>query len=276
MTSAGSFALDTTTPHTARHWQGAHGRPQTLALLCEEPLSIRIQGKPYAVVMRTPGEEIAHAAGFCLAEGIVDRVEDIATVAVCEADNTNVVTVTLTPSRNILATDTLQRRSYISQTSCGICGKEVVADLVRELPPVRREAVFAMTAVEEVLDDLSRLQPVRGRTRSSHAVALYGADLGLMAAAEDVGRHNALDKAIGGLFLAGTLDRVMLGVLSSRISYEMVQKAARAAIPILVAKSMPTALAVSLASALNMTLACKAKGGGILVFCGDQRLDGTR
>ena len=124
----------------------------------------------------------------------------------------------------------------------------------------------------ECLENLSRHQPLRNKTRASHAAALYSSDFKLLSVAEDVGRHNALDKAIGKLFLDRNLDEAVLLTLSSRISYELVQKAARARIPIILAFSRPTSLAVELASKLNMTLACLADPVGLYIFCGEQRI----
>ncbi len=242
-------------------------------LLCEAPLSIRIQGKPYIVVMRTPGEEIPHAAGLCLAEGIVETPDDFATLAVCEGE-ADVVTVTLKPPRNAMASALIHRRAYISQTSCGICGREIISDLLRDIPPLQDGTVIDISEALTRLDSLSSLQPLRQATMAAHAAALFNADFGLLSLAEDVGRHNAVDKAIGKLFLEGTLSRAAVMILSSRVSYELVQKAGRARIPIVLSKSRPTSLAVSLASELNMTLACTSKETGILVFCGKHRLKG--
>jgi FdhD protein len=113
---------------------------------------------------------------------------------------------------------------------------------------------------------------MRKKTRASHAAVLYTPDLDLLSVAEDVGRHNAVDKAIGKLFLEGKLEKALLLILSSRISYELVQKAARARIPIILALSRPTSLAVELASKLNMTLACLAEDSGLYIFCGEHRM----
>ncbi len=243
-----------------------------LALIAEEPLSIRVQGKAYAVVMRTPGNEKAHVAGFCLGEGIADRPDEIAGIAFCDGGDTNVVTVTLTPERRERIADHLDRRTYISQTSCGICGKSIVADLIQALTPVPEPIVLDGPSAVACLLALADHQPLRRQTRAAHAAALYDRSLGLMAVAEDVGRHNALDKAIGRLFLDRRLDRARLLTLSSRISYELVQKAARARIPVILAVSRPTALAVRLADALNMTLASLGKGDSVNVYCHPRRL----
>jgi FdhD protein len=266
--------LENSVRHAVHHWKPTASRAEVVHLLCEEPLSIRIQGKPYAVVMRTPGDEIPHAAGFCLSEGIVETLQDFATLALCEEDTANVVTVTLRPPRDTMAAALINRHSYISQTSCGICGKEVVADLIQAIPPIHDNIVLDISKVASHLAALSDHQPLRETTKAAHVAALFNTGFEMLASAEDVGRHNALDKAVGKLFLSGHLHEAAVLILSSRISYEMVQKAGRAKISVILAKSRPTALAVSLASELNLTLACVSKEAGILVFCGGHRLKG--
>ena len=257
---------------TVNHWDGRSRRTRRKNIVEEEPLSIRIQGKPYSVIMRTPGNEMAHAAGFCLAEGIIDAPEDIAALGFCDDRGTNVVTVTLTASRREKITDTLDRRSFISQTSCGICGKEIVRDLQQQISRLPEGPVLAADRVLNCIEILSNHQPLRRRTFASHAAALFNENFELLASAEDVGRHNALDKVIGQLFLEKRLTEACLLVLSSRISYELVQKAARAKIPIVLAVSRPTAIAVTLADHLNMTLACLASDRGLYIFTGRDRL----
>ncbi len=250
------------------------GTAGAMALIAEEPLAIRVQGRPYAVIMRTPGAEREHAAGFCLAEGIVDQLSDIATIASCDDGDTNVVTVTVTAERAAAIAGHLDRREYISQSSCGLCGKTLVDELHQEISPLVSNAVVSSRRVEAFLLDLPRHQPLRDSTRAAHAAAIYDLAGNLLAVAEDVGRHNALDKAVGSLFLDGRLGAAALVILSSRISYELVQKVARARIPIVAAHSRPTALSVRLAERLNITLTCLANGSGLLVFCGNRRLAG--
>jgi FdhD protein len=248
---------------------------ESMALIGEEPLSIRVQGAPYAVVMRTPGNEKAHVAGFCLGEGIVDTLGDLTQIAFCDGEDTNVVTVTLSPARRALIADHLDRRSYISQTSCGICGKSIVADQVQALTPLAQGTPLDARGALERLLRLSDHQPLRAKTRAAHGAAIYDRDLRYLCSAEDVGRHNALDKAIGELFLNGRIGQARLLTLSSRISYELVQKAARAKIPVILAVSRPTALAVDLAAALNMTLASLGKKDGLMAYTHPQRLTGS-
>ena len=258
--------------HTVLSWDRNTHASSKHRLIGEEPLSIRVEGKPYSVVMRTPGDELAHAAGFCLAEGLVDSPDDINTMSCCHGDDANVVTVTLKKSRREKIVDILDRRGFISQTSCGICGKEIVKDLYQIIPPLEDNTRMDAGLVFECLENLSQNQPLRVKTRASHAAALYNPDFQLLSVAEDVGRHNALDKAVGKLFLDRRLEDAVLLTLSSRISYELVQKAARARIPVVLAFSRPTSLAVELASKLDMTLACPAPQTGLYIYCGANRL----
>ncbi len=245
--------------------------PSKRKLIREEPLAIHIEGKPYSVVMRTPGDETAHAAGFCLAEGIVDTIDDIGIIACCEDINPNVINLTLKPSRKEKISELLDRRSFVSQTSCGICGKEIIDELFQRMSPLSDPVQIDAQKALDLSKNLCQLQPLRDVTRASHAAALYSGEYELLAAAEDVGRHNALDKAIGKLFLEGQLDRASLLILSSRISYELVQKAARARIPVIFAISRPTSLAVELAIKLNMTIACLAQNSELIIFNGNHR-----
>jgi FdhD protein len=264
--------LETCIKHTVVSRYKQIDRSSEHMLIGEEPLSIHVEGKPYSVVMRTPGDELAHAAGFCLAEGIVDTPDDFSTISCCDAIDPNVVTVAIRKSRLNKIAGLLDRRGFISQTSCGICGKEIVKDLYQKIQPLRDHTRIDGGSAEQILNNLSQLQPLRDKTRASHAAALYAADFKLLSSAEDVGRHNALDKAIGKLFLNRKLDGAVLLVLSSRISYELVQKAARARVPVILAFSRPTSLAVELASELNMTLACLAEESGLYIYCKEERL----
>ena len=246
-------------------------------MLGEEPLSIRVQGNPYSVVMRTPGDEIELVAGFCLTEGIIDTADDYKSMAFCDGEDTNTVAVTLKPSRREQISQILDRRGFISQTSCGLCGKEIVKDLFQKIQPLKNNGFIDIDRAHTCLAEITRYQPLRHQTRAAHAAVLFDSNFKLLASAEDVGRHNAVDKVIGKVFLAKKLDQAALLVLSSRISFELVQKAARARIPIILAISRPTALAVQLATELNITLATQSTDGpGLFIFCAAQRLIGGK
>lgn len=240
-------------------------------LIVEEPLSIRIGGRPYAVVMRTPGNELDHAAGFCLAEGVIDTPKEIVTLGFCTEDDNNVVTVTLTREREAKVANLLERKGFVSQTSCGICGKEVIRDMEQVIRPATNYAMFKADDVIASLDALVERQSLYARTRGAHAAMILDGDMSVMAVAEDVGRHNALDKAVGRVFREGTMASARAAVMSSRLSYELVQKAGRAGLELLVGMSSPTALAVRLAESVNITLAC-IRYTELTIFCGEQRI----
>ena len=241
------------------------------AIIVEEPLSIRIDGEPYSLVMRSPGDEKAHVAGFCLSEGIIDHFEDLLTISFCMEAGVNVATVTLTPQRRDKIADILDRRGFISQTSCGICGKEMADDIRQILTPNADQTRLTIEEIFQCVKLLPESQALYRKTRAAHAALVLDKSLSPLGFAEDVGRHNALDKAIGQVVLDNKLPFATLGVMSSRLSYELVQKAARAQLEILIGISRPTALAIDLARSVNMTLAC-TKNNKLILFCGEDRL----
>lgn len=243
-------------------------------LIREEPLLIRVEGRPYSVVMRTPGQEISQVAGFCLTEGIVDHRTDFATIDYCEESDSNVVNVRLQPARLRKVSTLLERRGFISQTSCGICGKEMIKDLFQLLRPMEDETAIDIGQAIACVDKLGQCQDLYKRTRAAHAAILLDLQMNVLAMGEDVGRHNALDKAIGKVFMSRQMENTRLAVLSSRISYELVQKAARARLPVVIGMSRPTALAVELGQDLNMSLACIDRKSGLMVFSGEERFSG--
>jgi FdhD protein len=262
---------------TTKFYQALRGKKGgwqtgTLEFIGEEPLLIRIEGKEYSVVMRTPGEEVFHAAGFCLGEGIVDDVDDFESIDYDEGMDANVIDVRLKPERHKKIHDLLERRSFVSQTSCGICGKKMIRDLHQIVTPVVGDFEVEIDRIFECIASLSANQEHYRTTRGSHAALIFSHQLEVLSFAEDVGRHNALDKAIGKVFMDRKLDKAGLVVLSSRISYELVQKAARAHLPVLISESRPTALAVEMGNSLNMTLAFSYGGSELVIVCGESRI----
>jgi FdhD protein len=241
-------------------------------LIGEEPLLIRIDERPYSVVMRTPGEELFHAAGFCLGEGLADSPDDFLTIGYCKDLDPNVIDIRLKPERRAKIHELLERRGFVSQTSCGLCGKEMVKDLYQILTPAENGFRVEINRIFDCINKLSENQKYYQRTRGSHAAIIFDNQLEMISFAEDVGRHNALDKAIGKAFINCKLPAAIILILSSRISYELVQKAARAHLPIMISTSRPTALAVEMGQALNMTLACTGKESELILVCGANRI----
>lgn len=253
-------------------YEGGVCRNISQELIGEEPLLIRIDGKPYVVVMRTPGEELFHAAGLCLGEGIVDSPDDFNTIGYCKDMDPNVIDIMIKPERGEKVRDILERRSYVSQTSCGICGKQMVNDIYQVLTPAENGFQVEIHRIFDCVNKLSENQKYYDKTRGSHAAMILDNKLDMISFAEDVGRHNALDKAIGKAFMNRKLQEAVMLVLSSRISYELVQKAARARLPVIISHSRPTALAAEMGQTLNMTLAWVGKGSDLMLVSGEKRI----
>ena len=247
-------------------------RTSSIEFIGEEPFLIRIDDKPYSVVMRTPGEEIFHAAGLCLGEGIADSPDDFMTIGYDKDLEPNIIDIWLKPERREKIHDLLERRGFVSQTSCGICGKEMVKDLYQILSPAENGFQVEINHIFDCINKLSESQNHYQTTRGSHAALIFDDQLKVISFAEDVGRHNALDKAIGKAFMDSKLSNASILVLSSRISYELVQKAARAHLPMMISNSRPTALAAEMGQALNMTLAFPAEESELIIVCGENRI----
>ncbi len=256
----------------------------------EEPLEIRLEvdaggvraAQSISVTMRTPGHDFDLAAGFLFTEGILQAKDDIAEMTYCldskdgEGQQTyNVVTVTLRPWVRVDAARLL--RNFYTTSSCGVCGKASL-DAVRvqvAIPPAGEGMQLAPEAVCSLPQRLQAEQTLFHATGGIHASWLCDAEGNLLASREDVGRHNALDKLIGAEFLAGRTplsERVL--VLSGRASFEQVQKAAVAGIPVVVAVGAPSSLAIDLAASQGMTLLGFTKASGFNAYCGVERLAG--
>jgi FdhD protein len=241
----------------------------------EEPLEIRVGGRALAVVMRTPGDDPALAAGFLLTEGLIRGAEDIERVAHCtdvppEAMS-NVIDVTL--ARGVPDPLERGRRNFYASSSCGICGKGSIEEVRLQAAPLPSGATIAPDALPRLMPALRSAQVTFERTGGLHAAGLFRFDGTLVATAEDVGRHNAVDKIVGGRLLQGDWpqpDRLLL--VSGRVGFEIVQKAWLAGIPAIAAVSAPTSLAVELAREARMTLLGFLRGEDYNVYAGSERL----
>ena len=233
----------------------------------ETPVAFRYNGFAHAVMMATPEALDDFALGFSFTEGVIDRADDIAKIHIREQDDGLAVDVTLAPRalHRYLADRRVRRLS--GNTSCGLCGAEDLRDVHRSAPRLQSSRSSPSTArFQAVLDALRAFQPLSRRTRGAHAAAWIGCDGAIKAVREDVGRHNALDKLIGaGLGGAFAADDGFC-LITSRCSFEMVQKAVRAGYATLVSAAAPTALAIRTAEAAGLTLFALDRGRGQLLY----------
>ncbi|MFF9478752.1 formate dehydrogenase accessory sulfurtransferase FdhD [Streptomyces sp. NPDC014733] len=253
-------------------------RPDTLVV--EEPLEIRLNGKPLAITMRTPGDDFALAAGFLVSEGVLASAAELANIVYCAgatddgANTYNVVDVRLAPG--VPVPDISLERNVYTSSSCGLCGKaslEAVRTTARWAPDSGPAVRLTPELLSTFPDRLRAAQRVFDRTGGLHAAALFAPDGELLDVREDVGRHNAVDKVVG---RALQDDRLPLSscvlMVSGRASFELAQKAVMAGIPALAAVSAPSSLAVDLAAETGLTLVGFLRGSSMNVYAGAHRL----
>ncbi len=252
-------------------------------LAAEEPMEIRVGGPgevptAVSVTMRTPGHDFELAVGFLRSEGILDSGADVSSVRYCDTppeheQRYNVVTVQLTRPA---ALDGVQRRFSVN-SSCGICGTGSLDQLRRRCDPLGRGPSVAVSTLLALPEALRRSQRLFDQTGGLHAAGLADPEGSVLSVREDVGRHNAVDKLVGRGLLDDALplsDRLL--VVSGRVSFEIVQKAALAGIPVLAAVSAPSSLAVTTADELGMTVVGFVRGQRANVYSHPERVDLTR
>ncbi|RII12361.1 formate dehydrogenase accessory protein [Streptomyces sp. YIM 130001] len=263
-------------------------RPDTL--VAEEPMEIRLNGKPLAITMRTPGDDFALAAGFLVSEGVLARADELRSIVYCagateDGRNTyNVVDVQLAP--DVRVPDITLERNVYTTSSCGLCGKASL-DAVRTQAhwPIddatgadgsdgsAAPVLLTPELLASLPDRLRASQQVFDRTGGLHAAALFSTEGELLDIREDVGRHNAVDKLVGRALQDGRLplSRTVL-MVSGRASFELAQKAVMAGIPVLAAVSAPSSLAVDLAEESGLTLVGFLRGTSMNVYAGVHRV----
>jgi FdhD protein len=265
-----------------RRFVGSVGETAYDDLAVEEPLQIRLAGEDVAVTMRTPGHDFELAAGFLYTEGIVRGKDHIESIGFC-ADDTGA------PARNIVNVLPTDRglleprdwgRNFYSTSSCGLCGKASIEQIrARQAAPLRvrparHEGMVSLATLYSLEARLRAAQTVFSRTGGIHAAGLFDAEGTLIALREDVGRHNAVDKLVGYALLNGMLplDRHIL-LVSSRASFEIVQKALVAGVAMMAVVSAPSSLAVELAREAGMTLVAFLRQGRLNVYAGEGRIE---
>jgi len=234
------------------------------AVAVEAPVSVEFNGIGYAVMMASPADLEDFAIGFALSERLVEDAGEILAIDHHVSTAGHILRITLAESR----TETLlgRVRHRVSDSSCGLCGIENLEQALRPLPRITSTSDAGEAAIFTALSRLRDLQPLNGETGAVHAAALCSADGAVLLVREDVGRHNAFDKLIGAMAREGLVWAGGFALLSSRCSYELVEKAALAGCPLLVTISAPTTLAVERARAAGVRLVVLARPDAILAF----------
>jgi FdhD protein len=265
--------------------RGPGGEEKLDAVAVEEPLEIRVDGEPVATTMRTPGADADLALGFLLAEGIVTGVADVGAIAHCGRpgdegygnviDVSSAAGVRLDPERVLEGT-----RRVPGTSACGICGRRTIDGLLSRTPRLGGERRIARALVPGAIATLRTVQPVFAASGGLHGAVLLGDDGALLASAEDIGRHNAVDKVVGaavrrGLVGAGAPPerRPALLAVSGRAGFEIVQKAAAAGVAVVASVSAPSSLAVDVAEAAGIALCGFVRGDAFNVYAHAWRLE---
>lgn len=249
-------------------------------VIVEEPLEVRISGETLAVTMRTPGNDRELVLGFLLAEGVIAGAEDVSTLTHCGRTATeereNTIDVTLAPGVRVAVDDEtgmLARRGTLVSSACGVCGRRSIDDLLAHVAPLTTDARIDASIVSGAMSALRTRQPLFTATGGCHAASLVSFEGCHVATFEDIGRHNAVDKVVGAALLAKKLpltDHFL--VVSGRSSFEIVQKALSAGIPLVASVSAPSSLAIDLATRANVTLAGFVRGESMTLYSRGDRL----
>jgi FdhD protein len=245
----------------------------------EEPLEVRLHGRPFAVIMRTPGADRELAAGFLLAERVLVTPDDLGTIEYCTDPSAehpeNIINATIAGSAETLERLLADRRQVTTNSSCGLCGRLTIESLRTDAPPITSTWTIDAATLVAIPNRLREAQKVFEETGGLHAAGLFTPDGKLEAMAEDVGRHNAVDKVVGRMLMQ---DRLPLSnfllFVSGRTSYEIVQKAFLAGIPVVAAVSAPSSLAIDLAQECGLTLIGFLRGQDFNVYARPERIVG--
>ena len=248
---------------TAVKYTAGQPRETSEALAGEEPLQIKVNGKPYTITMRTPGDEKTLAAGLLFTERVIRSKTDIIRISeIPDSSGSHTLIVDVLVQEEALAGKNLFNRSIASSASCGVCGKIELCDLVTPEEPLANHRKLSVQLIPHLLNQMQDQQFTFERTGGSHAACAFSLDGKLLSVKEDIGRHNAVDKVIGDLLMRDLLHNASILFISGRISYEIVAKCAEARIPFLLAVSAPSSLAVDF---------CRRKGITLIGFCRENR-----
>jgi len=245
-------------------------------IVVEEALQINLNGKPFTVTMRTPGSDRYLIRGLLYTEGIYSGHDELKMKAIeyTEEGYPAIVNVSIPPSE--IGGAYYQTRSMLSVSSCGICGKRELTDLLQGGAPLDNELKLELSDISDMFAKMKKQQVAFHCTGGSHAAAVFTETGELIAIEEDIGRHNAVDKLIGHLVNEGKLQQARCILVSGRISYEIVSKTYRAGISFLAAVSSPSSLSIESARAMGITLMAFCRGEAITCYTHEERLEKTQ
>ncbi len=250
---------------------GAKARDaQERAIPEESAVAFTFGGSTYAVMMATPRDLEDFAFGFTLTEGVVSSPDEIETLEILPENSGIELRMRLVEAKEHAYAE--RRRHLAGPTGCGLCGIESLTEAVRTLPQVSSRELFTPEEIMHAVASLPAAQALNNETRAVHAAAFWKRGQGLLAVREDVGRHNALDKLAGALARSGTSADEGIVVVTSRLSVEMIQKAAMIGAPLIVAASAPTALALRTAETAGISVVAIARGDGFEIFTHPERI----
>lgn len=236
----------------------------------EVPVAMVYNGEPFVVMMASPADFEDLAIGFSVTEAIVGAASEVTVSDVVK--HSRGVEVQMHISEQAAHRIAERRRGISARTGCGVCGIESIDEVLRVSRPVEATSVFTLEALWRAASELEARQPVNAETRAVHAAALANSNGAIQIVREDVGRHNALDKVVGAMLRTNTRTEGCFVLVTSRASYELVQKTAAAGIPLLAAVSRPTSLAINLAEQANITLVGLLRGRSANVYSHPARL----
>jgi FdhD protein len=245
---------------------GADGKiaAQQRMVPAEVPIAISFLGIGYAVMMATPSDIEDFAFGFARSERLIDSAADVSGIAVRTEDEGILLSIELRPERHDRVLSRVRHR--VGESSCGLCGIENLEQALRPLPKLPAPAAIAPAAIFRAIEAIRAHQPLNAETGAVHAAALCDVKGEVIAAREDVGRHNAFDKLVGHCLREGRDMGAGFVVLTARCSYELVEKATLAGVPLLVTISAPTGLAIERAQEAGLTLIALARADSVLVM----------
>lgn len=257
----------------AKRIRGRQAENKEETLTAEQVLQINVNGQPYSITMRTPGNERELVRGLLHSEDATREMKnEFHILTSCIDEHGAITAVDVALDSEEIGPGLHAERSLVSVSSCGMCGKKDMNDISLSGKPLETRSIFDPAQIENMFEHMAREQVIFSQTGGSHASAAFTPNGEILGVMEDIGRHNAVDKVIGKMLLNGTIDKAEVLLVSGRVSYEIISKAYKAGIPFLAAVSAPSTLAVELSDKLGITLMAFCRGDKMTVYSHSNRV----